>query len=1221
MTKPRLFALLGIGLILALLWFLGPFLGMESVATRLAWILLLLLTAVSIVLLKLWRSRPRTDAAPLPEPARPPAPAPVREKMLESLEALKRSHAGKTRGRAALYQLPWLLVMGHRDSGASQAMFKSGLTFSLGRNGLPTPDGLDDPRHCRWGFATEGILLDVPGRYLSDPEDHAEWLEFLRQLKAQRPGGPLEGILVTVALPDLLQPGTGESTARARQLRSRIGEVEHQFGMKVPVYLLFTKLDLLPGFGACFEDLTEEERRHPWGATLSHDQGPGFDPVAAVERQFAQLHQGLAAFASGRLAHHRANLDRPALATFPVAFRQLGQAVRSFTEHLVGDDPYHARPFIRGFYFASALQTGEPDPGRIAGFELAPPTRARIAAGGSRPCFLEHLFRQVIFPDRFLAGNLGARRRDPVRLAWMGAGLAVLALLATAWSWSFAGNRRLCAEAREELAAAVELDAGHRLGDRMRALQVLQLRLEHLHRERKAGHPWAMGWGLYQGPALERALRGRYFAGVSELMLAPVRAQLEATLARTQGPAQPRRWPKPAFRPRRVPPQAPERPQPRIIQIASLIPAEQPRTAMPPRARPGGDPSAEHLYTTLKTYLMLHHPERMEAAHLADQLPRYWRPFLEAGGDRDLMRLAERTVAFYLTQIGEPDLPVIGNRPELVAEARRQLRAKARLLSPVEQFYSGLKSRANTEFEAMTVARILRDQDLDLVAASHAVPGSFTREAYDRFFQAAIRDAGDGLHGTDWVLAAPQAQDPRMEGPRRTEAQEEIRAELEGLYKADYQKAWDSFLQGIMIMGFGDPGGASAALGRLGDPKQSPLKLILARAAFETAWDNPGELEKSLKHLKSGALARTEKLLGPRSPAAPGSAYGPMGSHFSGLAILANPGEGGAAAIDGYLQLLQKARTRLGTIALAGDPYASSREYLQCTLLGAGSELAEAQHFVEVTLLSRVEGQSRELLRPLLLRPLVQAYSALIPAAEQDLNRAWSQQVMAPWNALAGKYPFADAGNEASMADIQKFLKPVEGTLPRFVDKYLGPLVSLQGDQLTPRHWAGRGIGFSEPFLRSVSRLCHAATVLQDAAASRFELQPVPAPGTREIILEIDGQKLHYRNGPQTWTAFSWPGQSSLQGARLQVVALDGATAQVQSAPGRLGLLRLLDQARADAGGPAHTLEWPFQGGARNASEAPGTGRIRFNYRMVSGPDPLLFSALRHHTLPPKATH
>jgi len=1158
LRSPGVLVPLGLGSCAATLWFLGPHLGLVSAAGRLAGILLVLLLSVTVLHLR----RLRGSRPPAP-PAQAQAAAAggkrlARDQVQGAVRTVQASHLGATRGRAALYELPWLLLLGHTQAGKSLLVHHSGLTFPLSRN--PEPPEPGQPEGCRWAFATEGILLDAPGRYLDDGHQ-AEWQAFLRQLKAHRPAGPLEGILVAVELPDLLQAGSRAFADRARQLRGRIGDVERRCGMKLPVYLVFTKMDLLQGFQDFFGESSEAERREVWGATLPQDQGSGFDPVGAVEAEFAQLRRGLAARAEARLERRR---DGHAWVTFPAAFHRLGQAVRGFTEHLVGQDPYHARPFIRGFYFTSAIQEAGPapaTPGPLAPFGLQ---ELPAAAGPGAPCFLEHLFRQVIFPDRFLSGSLGAGRLGRPRIAGMAAGTALLGLLAGLWAWSFTGNRKLCAASRQDLARAQALLAGPGLGERMAGLDLLQARLEQFGRQRREGRPWALGWGLYLGPHLERTLRRRYFLGVSELMLAPVQASLEQTLARAgTGPRPP----------------AAGRGNP---------------------AAPGEDREAEQLYHALKTYLMLQERQRMEPGHLADQLPRCWRPALEGAGG-PVLGIAERTVAFYLSQLREPDLPVISTRPELVAGARARLRAQARLKTPLEQFYNTLKARANTEFEAMTVARILKDRDLDLMAGSHAIPGSFTRDAYETFFQAAFRDLGQGVQSSDWVLAA-RPQDLPAEAP------EGVRSGLEELYKAEYRREWDAFLLGVGVHGFRDAEAAAEALGRLGDPQQSPLRLILARAAQETSWDNPGELEKSLGGLKDGVLARTGKLLGQRTPAVPRPQHGPLGGHFAALSQLAGPGDGGSAPLDGYLQLLQKARTRLGGIAQGGDPYRASREYLQSTLLGAGSELAEAQMFVETGLLSRVDGHGREILRPILLRPLVQAFAALVPAAEQDINRAWTQQVWSHWTALADKYPFADSGSEASLADIHRFLQPGEGILPRFMDKYLGPLVVQQGDRFAPRYWAGRGVAFRAAFLNGVSRLCQASALVQ-ASASRFELQPVPVAGMKEILLEIDGQKLHYRNGPQTWTGFSWPGQSALQGARIQVVAFSGATVQVHSAPGRMGLLRLLAQARAGAPeGSARTLEW-----------SSGQARVRFNYRLVSGPDPLRLSALRNHSLPSRA--
>jgi len=1205
--KAATLVVLLLGLLVAGLWFLGHRMGLATTERRLVAILALLLLAVTVVLLASLR-RPR-PARPAPEPE----PTHLKEEVLGALQTLKSSHLGRTRGSAARYDLPWVLVLGRSGAGKTMAIRTSGLDFPLpqaSRIGGGQPASTFD-----WNFSTEGILLDVPGRFLepgrSDEDGEgrrrSEWGEYLRLLGNHRPDGPLEGILVAVELEHLLRP----DPALAQRLRQRISEVEHAFGMKVPVYLLITKLDLLPGFASFFEDL--EERAQAWGAALPHDQGPGFEPGREVEHHCALLHQGLCRLAGERLA--RPGGARPALTTFPREFRLLGQALAAFTRQLVGRDPYHARPFIRGFYFSSSLQ-GEA-PLRAATGELAAAyglTTPAVPATGAGPCFLEPLFRRIIFADRFLASHLGTPRQRRAKVAWMGAGLALLALGSGLWAWSFAGNRKLVAQAREELTAAASLWTEPALEARMRALLLLQLRLEELARHRQEGRPRSLGWGLYQGHRLERELRGRYFAGVSELMLAPVKKNLEATLERAAlRPAAPPRPPR-----RRRPAQPRRAPVNPILRVAHRkavrrVPTSAPTPAPTPAPPLTPDGQVLQIYNALKTYLMLQNRARMEAEHLRDQLPLHWRPHLEAAGARrgEVLPMAQRMVAFYLANLAQPDLPVIENDEKLVSETRRHLRARIRNLSPLEQIYQELKAVAETRFEPMTVARILKDRDLDLVASGHHVPGSFTREAYEGHFRSAFKDPA-AFHRPDWVLAsAPEG--PFAEGGEA----------LEALYRAEYQQAWDTFLGSLMVMGFVDPIGASAALGRLGDPQASPLKLILARAAYETAWDNPSELEKGLQNAKTKVLNRTEKLLGPRAPGLPSDKYGPLGGHFSALASLATPAEGGAAALDGYLQLLQKARTRLGTLALAGDPCASAREYLQATLLGA-SELAEAQLFLETALLGRVDGHGRDLLQPLLLRPLVLAYAALIPPAEQDINRAWTRQVWGRWSALAGMYPFSDSALEAPLADLHAFLKPGEGVLPTFMTTYLGQLVAVQGDRLVPRLWAGRGPAFRDDFLAGVSRLCNAATVLREAAVSRFELQPVPTPGLKEILLEIDGQRLHYRNGPQAWTPFSWPGPASYQGARLQGVTLEGAAVPVQNAPGRLGLLRILEQARTfEPGGSMHTLEWPIGALPRPVkdSERPGSALVRFNYRLVGGPDPLRLSALRHHSLPPKATH
>jgi len=67
--------------------------------------------------------------------------------------------------------------------------------------------------------------------------------------------------------------------------------------------------------------------------------------------------------------------------------------------------------------------------------------------------------------------------------------------------------------------------------------------------------------------------------------------------------------------------------------------------------------------------------------------------------------------------------------------------------------------------------------------------------------------------------------------------------------------------------------------------------------------------------------------------------------------------------------------------------------------------------------------------------------------------------------------------------------------------------------------------------------------------------------------------------------------------------------------------MRLLDQCRVENRlAPTSSLEWKLKPGRASPARdtAPDGRRIRFNFRMVSGPNPLRLGALRQHALPAK---
>jgi type VI secretion system protein ImpL len=75
-------------------------------------------------------------------------------------------------------------------------------------------------------------------------------------------------------------------------------------------------------------------------------------------------------------------------------------------------------------------------------------------------------------------------------------------------------------------------------------------------------------------------------------------------------------------------------------------------------------------------------------------------------------------------------------------------------------------------------------------------------------------------------------------------------------------------------------------------------------------------------------------------------------------------------------------------------------------------------------------------------------------------------------------------------------------------------------------------------------------------------LRPQPAAGTTGFVVEIDGQKLDYRNGPTQWNNFVWPNAAGAPGARIVATTFDGRTVEVINVPGRFGLEKMINAAR-----------------------------------------------------------
>jgi type VI secretion system protein ImpL len=327
-------------------------------------------------------------------------------------------------------------------------------------------------------------------------------------------------------------------------------------------------------------------------------------------------------------------------------------------------------------------------------------------------------------------------------------------------------------------------------------------------------------------------------------------------------------------------------------------------------------------------------------------------------------------------------------------------------------------------------------------------------------------------------------------------------------------------------------------------------------------------------------------------------AMGAIGREFAGVARLVGIKEKDASLMTGYLDALSKLRTRLNQIKNQGDPGPGAKQLMQQTLDGSGSELADALKYVDEQMLTGMGDSQKQALRPLLVRPLMQTFAMIVLPSEAEINKTWQLQVVEPFQkSLAGKYPFATGSRvEATSAEIGQFFGP-DGVVAKFVNTSMGPLVVRHGDVLAARTWADLGIALSPQVVSGFPGWV--APLQNQGVADRsrgpqtvLQIQPMPAPGTLEYTIEIDGQQLRYRNTPSSWTTMVHPGPQGVSGARLSAVTFDGRTVELFNDPGESGLPRMLNSTSANRKiGDYHEMRWT----ANNVT-------VTLNMKLVSDP-------------------
>ena len=1127
---PIALTIYGLLAISALIWWVGPLISfgednhpLDSIFSRIMAILIVIAIWVLIAMFRAWRRR--RASASLVQGMKGASSSDREAQVLDQrfAEALatlqdsakKSGKGGFFKKSATLYELPWYMFIGAPGSGKTTALMNAGLTFPLAAKMGQSPiKGVGGTRNCDWWFTDEAVMIDTAGRYTLQQSDESvdskAWITFLDLLRKSRPRQPINGVILTVNVQDLLQQSPADRKDHAQRLRARIQELHERLGVRPPIYVMVTKCDLLAGFNETFGDLGKEERDQVWGFTFAYDPRGQDSPLPEFGSEFAALEKRLRDRLLDNLEREGEVQKRAAIFSFPQQFGGFKGLLGGFLEQVFeGGGSLEQRPLLRGVYFTSGTQEGTPID-RVLGtlartFGVDNKVSATANTRG-KSFFLSRLLKELVFAEAHLVGankQVERRRRIGRRFALATITLASVALLA-GWFVSYGRNKAYIEEVAQRVPAAQAAVAALPPAGNADVTPLPQV-LDQLYAVPQAADydidspPLLNRLGLFQGDYINGGMQIGYHHILDRGLLPRVARRLEERL--------------------------------RAVDRNNL----------------------ELAYEALKSYLMLYTPEHYDADALKN--------FVSLDWDLNLASTLTPEQRANLTAHLENALST--GAPQALLPMDKALVAQVRdmlVAYPLEyRVFSRLK-RANVgaDFPEFSVAAaggpntalvFERDSHQPL---SRGIPGLFTRDAYFKAFKGAMGTVIKQLsEEQQWVLGmAPPPKSAAESAKGAFAVDPEMESRVRRLYLQEYIKVWDAYLADVKLVKLTDIS-RSMEVARVLAAPDSPLAAYMRAASRETTLVPMAEelLKKKGPQIKLNpkvdkAKADLAALVGSK----PGGDTGGDGTmlealvddHFAALHRLT---AGQPAPLDDVIKMFNDVFVQLSAID------AAQKSKSPPPPAGGGGAAAQAAAAMQPepiksmlgTLLGAGATQGRTAERAGLsdeLRPIIELCTRTV----------------------AGRFPFAQGAKADVLPDDFGQLFGVGGLIDDFFQRRLSNLVDIGSatwvykplpDGSKPPGGAGlvdfqRAARIKDAFFRSGGK----------QPGFKVDMRVLEmSDGMKDLTLDMDGTPIKFVAGNTAAQTITWP--SARVASQIKLSANGGAPAVFD---GPWALFRLINQ-------------------------------------------------------------
>jgi hypothetical protein len=251
-----------------------------------------------------------------------------------------------------IYALPWFLVLGNKNSEKFDLLnnikLSSNIKYDLTSRG-----------NCTWWYFDSIILLSLSSKYLNngyDLEISKEWEYLITLMNETRKKEPINGIIITISINDLINKNIEELTQETLLIKKRIDELINKFEIIMPIYIFITKMETIYGFNETQEYVNSKVHDSIIGYT-NIDYNNKNNIKNNIDASLSYIKNNLIEISKNSFLKQNHSFDK--INHFVNEFEIIHKKISNYIHLIFKDNLYQNMPKYRGIYFIGNKSTSD----------------------------------------------------------------------------------------------------------------------------------------------------------------------------------------------------------------------------------------------------------------------------------------------------------------------------------------------------------------------------------------------------------------------------------------------------------------------------------------------------------------------------------------------------------------------------------------------------------------------------------------------------------------------------------------------------------------------------------------------------------------------------------------------------------------------------------------------------------------------------------------------